>query len=184
MRRVLISYINVVSLYKSGDEVVPGLLRSEFRCDPRRRNARNILRSEDPERPVMSVTPADFGFPCFADTEEDLARPQRSEPWEAPECRSHQYFALRDAKKPDMHSFGLLCMWLFFKDKTLSQWGHTSAEVHTAFMDRDSHAFEDLQYNKRSPDDLVLQPAKALVKSDSSLQSEIRIPLDKSSGLL
>lgn len=101
----------------------------------------NILVSEDPERPVISVTLTDFGFSCFADTEEDLVR------LEAPEWRSHQHFALRDAKKLDMYSFGLLCMWLFFKDETLSQWGHTSAEVHTAFMDKDNHAFNDLQYN-------------------------------------
>jgi hypothetical protein len=89
---------------------------------------------------------------------------------EAPEWRSHQYeyFTLANAKKLDMDSFGLLCKWLFFKDKTLQQWDYASIKVHTAFIDKNSRGFEDLQFNKHSFDDLILQLAENLVETDNS----------------
>ncbi|KIW71201.1 hypothetical protein PV04_03396 [Phialophora macrospora] len=137
----------------------------------------NILVSEDLEQSATSVMLTDFGFSRFAATEEDLVRLQRSEPWEAPEWRSHQYFTLGDAKKLDMYSFGLLCMWLFFKDETLQQWDYASVKVHTAFADKDSHAFEDLQFNKHSSDDLILQLAEKLVETNNNLGPETQARL-------
>jgi hypothetical protein len=73
-----------------------------------------------------------------------------------------------------MDTFGLLCIWLSLKDKTLRQWDYASIKVHTAFVDKDSRGFEDLQFNKHSFDDLILQLAENWVETDNS-----RCPLSK-----
>jgi hypothetical protein len=73
----------------------------------------------------------------------------RSEPWDAPEW-SHAQVRLADAKKMDVYSFGLLCLWIFFHDEFLENWGYPSISLGRAFSLDDTLAFEDLQYRKRT----------------------------------
>lgn len=51
----------------------------------------------------------DFGFSCFECTDNELVRVARSRPWEAPEWHD-RWFHLKDIKKMDVYSFGLLCL--------------------------------------------------------------------------
>jgi serine/threonine protein kinase len=132
----------------------------------------NVLVSYEPEKNAMSIALADFGFSRFAATDEDLIKVTRSEPWEAPEW-NHREFKLKDAKKLDIYSFGLLCVWLFFKDEGLGEWMLPLATVHTAFADKDSAAFQELQSKKHSKG-FILQLAKRLVEKNERLDHEIR----------
>ncbi|KAL8689017.1 MAG: hypothetical protein Q9218_005215 [Villophora microphyllina] len=61
---------------------------------------------------------ADFGYAGWAigNTEKILIYPPRSRPWDAPEYH-HRGFTVPAAKKLDVYSFGLLCLWLWFFDK-------------------------------------------------------------------
>ena len=55
----------------------------------------------------------DFGSFCYGLRDNDTVNLPQSAPWNAPE-----YYAgdvnLLDAKKMDVHSFGLVCFWIFF----------------------------------------------------------------------
>lgn len=61
---------------------------------------------------------ADFGYAGWAigKTENILVYPPISWPWNAPEYH-HRGFTVPAAKKLDVYSFGLLCLWLLFFDK-------------------------------------------------------------------
>lgn len=61
---------------------------------------------------------ADFGYAGWAigNTENILVHPPRSRPWDAPEYH-HRGFTAPAARKLDVYSFGLLCLWLLFFDK-------------------------------------------------------------------
>ena len=115
----------------------------------------NILVARDIERDDMSISLADFGFARFAASDDELVKVTRSEPWEAPEW-SHREFTLSDAKKMDMYSFGLVCLWLFFKDRKLGHWDLTLATVHMAFAARGSLAFKKLQFEKHAEGGILL----------------------------
>ena len=62
---------------------------------------------------------ADFGYAGWAigNTENNVVYPPRSWPWNAPE-HHHRGFAVPAAKKLDVYSFGLICLWLLFFDKS------------------------------------------------------------------
>jgi serine/threonine protein kinase len=61
---------------------------------------------------------ADFGYSTFAEAS-TLVRLPQSWPWNAPE---HHFrpFSISDARKTDIYSLGMLCMWLLF-DAQLSK---------------------------------------------------------------
>jgi serine/threonine protein kinase len=56
---------------------------------------------------------ADFGFSTHFHTEDDLVYVPESVPWTAPE-RTHRAFTPASARKMDIYSFGMLCMWVLF----------------------------------------------------------------------
>ena len=60
----------------------------------------------------------DFGYAGWAtgNTENALVHPPRSWPWNASEYH-HRGFTIPAAKKMDVFSFGLLCLWVLFFDK-------------------------------------------------------------------
>ena len=125
----------------------------------------------------MSITLADFGFSRVtpaADVHVNLAR---SQPWEAPEW-SHVDISLSDAKAMEIYSFGLLCLWWFFRDSTLDRWGLESSSVHSAFSRQDEKAFKELQYRKRNTNDM-LQLAEDLVNQHRTLKPETKFCLRK-----
>ena len=61
---------------------------------------------------------ADFGYAGWAvgNTDSIVVHPPKSWPWNAPE-HHHRGFTVPAAKKLDVYSFGLLCLWLLFFDK-------------------------------------------------------------------
>jgi serine/threonine protein kinase len=62
---------------------------------------------------------ADFGFSTyFHEKQEDLIQVPKSIPWTAPEHHA-RYFTSQSAKAMDVYSFGILCLWLLFDNKSL-----------------------------------------------------------------
>lgn len=80
----------------------------------------------------------DFGYSSFGLTEEDRVRLPRSWPWYAPERTITPNFSLRDAKKTDVYSFGLVCLYTLFRhhfggpgedsESILNEWKTSSFE--------------------------------------------------------
>lgn len=62
---------------------------------------------------------ADFGYAGWAiNNEEDvLIKPPRSRPWDPPEYH-HRGFTVLGARKLDIYSFGMLCLWVLFFDRS------------------------------------------------------------------
>ena len=58
---------------------------------------------------------ADFGYSCFGTDDEDIVYLPCSLPWAAPEYHSRG-ITLRDAKKMDVYSFGMLCLYILFQE--------------------------------------------------------------------
>ena len=63
---------------------------------------------------------ADFGYAGWAvnNKEDDLIKPPRSRPWDPPEYH-HRGFTVLGARKLDIYSFGMLCLWVLFFDRSL-----------------------------------------------------------------
>lgn len=79
----------------------------------------NVLIDKGPEPSTFGVKMTDFGYSCYGSTDEDLVKLPRSQPWEAPEHHP-RWFTLAAAKKTDIYSFGLLCLWLLFPGENLT----------------------------------------------------------------
>lgn len=62
---------------------------------------------------------SDFGYSTLTTNEEDIISLPCSPPWNAPEIH-HRGFSLARAKMADIYSFGLLCLWILFKDDPLN----------------------------------------------------------------
>ena len=63
----------------------------------------------------ISAKVADFGFSSLSRSDEVLFLP-RSKPWNAPEW-DPRGFTIDQAKRQDVYSFGLLCLWLLLPDE-------------------------------------------------------------------
>lgn len=72
----------------------------------------NVLIFEDESRHYVGKV-ADFGYSsCFA-SDDDLLKLPCSKPWHAPEYH-HRPITPLQAKKMDLYSFGMVCLWLLF----------------------------------------------------------------------
>jgi hypothetical protein len=58
---------------------------------------------------------ADFGYSTLAASDDDLIKMPISKPWNAPEWH-HRGVKLSEARAMDVYSFGMLCLWLLFKE--------------------------------------------------------------------
>lgn len=67
----------------------------------------------------------DFGYSCFGVSGSQKVRLARTRPWQAPEHRINEFFTLRDAKKMDVFSFGMLVCRIFLGDALTSIMGVT-----------------------------------------------------------
>ena len=56
----------------------------------------------------------DFESSCIGNSEDDEVQLRRTLPWDAPEWH-HRWFTLQDAKRQDIFSFGLVCLFFFFQ---------------------------------------------------------------------
>lgn len=63
--------------------------------------------------PVVKL--ADFGFSALASGKS--LRLGGTEPWVAPEYDRSGRYTLRQAKLMDLYSYGLLCLWIIFRDR-------------------------------------------------------------------
>ena len=77
-----------------------------------------LISSESDGRYVVKVT--DFGYSTLFTTDNDPITMPHSELWTAPE-RHHREILPRQARKMDVYSFGMLCLWLLFYNKATTR---------------------------------------------------------------
>ena len=120
---------------------------------------------------VIQVKIADFAFVSFGASEDEPVKVSRTEPWDAPEWHP-RYFLLKDAKKMDIYSFGLLCLWISFRHDNISELG-PSITVGMAFAGQDPGLTAKLQALKRDGDAL-LDCAFRLTKQNGEIDDDTR----------
>ena len=74
----------------------------------------------------ITVKVADFGYSTLTVGESGKVILPKSRPWNAPEHHFGEFNA-QEAKKADVYSFGMLCLWLLFGDR-LSDIPQTTAD--------------------------------------------------------
>jgi serine/threonine protein kinase len=74
----------------------------------------NVLVFGESEDAIIAKV-ADFGFATIASN--NNSRISTTPPWAAPEVGSRDGFTLEWAKKTDIYSFGMLCLWVLFKER-------------------------------------------------------------------
>jgi len=79
---------------------------------------------------------ADFGYSTLAAGETGKVFLPKSRPWNAPEHHNEE-FTVGDAKKADVYSFGMLCLWILFED-SLPGIPQTTEEGTTEFISFDA----------------------------------------------
>ncbi len=119
----------------------------------------------------MAVILADFGFSKFG-AKDELIKLSRSEPWDAPEWHP-RYFMLGDAMKADIYSFGLVCLWMFFRNETLAEFGLPLTTIENAFMGTDPDAVSLFQ-SKKTKDNSILQLSLHFLDRSIDLDDDIR----------
>jgi serine/threonine protein kinase len=87
-----------------------------------------VTKGKGKDHGVFGVHVIDFGYSSF----ESLVKIPRSFPWEAPEWHS-RYFNRETAKKMDIYSFGLLCLWILFPADDLHSPGLPNINLGLAF---------------------------------------------------
>ena len=95
---------------------------------------------------LISAKVADFGYSTLALIDETIALP-RSKPWSAPEWH-HRGFTFDQARKQDLYSFALLCLWLLLPDKSST----SAADVPSPYALPDQYDpidFEDIDSIER-----------------------------------
>ncbi|RTE78465.1 hypothetical protein BHE90_007067 [Fusarium euwallaceae] len=71
----------------------------------------NVLLFSEKGKPVAKLS--DFGFSVFASTKS--LKLGGTTPWKAPEIEARQEHTLLQAKRTDLFSFGMLCLWVLFR---------------------------------------------------------------------
>ena len=75
-----------------------------------------VSRGKVADKAVAKVS--DFGFSSIWARPDDLIQVPKTEPWNAPEWH-HRGFKFREARKMDVYSFGLLCLWIVVQSADL-----------------------------------------------------------------
>ena len=86
----------------------------------------NMLVFKDAITKKITVKVADFGYSTLTVGESGKVFLPKSRPWNAPEHHFGE-FNVQEAKKADVYSFGMLCLWLLFGNR-LSDIPQTSAD--------------------------------------------------------
>ena len=126
----------------------------------------------------IAVKVADFGYSILTVDESEMVLLPESWPWNAPE---HHFggFNAEEAKKMDVYSFGLLCLWLLFGDR-LPDTPQTTADGTAGSI---SFNESPLQFGRPTllevlkDEDRVDDIANNLVESMPGLDVEYRIRL-------
>ncbi|KAL9042207.1 MAG: hypothetical protein Q9214_003853 [Letrouitia sp. 1 TL-2023] len=116
---------------------------------------------------------ADFGYAGWSrsNRQDLLIRPPRSRPWDPPEYH-HRGFSISETIKLDIYSFGLLCLWFLFYDRSHSVPAAANETVHWPFDN-----FDLLDTMKH--EDTLGEFAGSLVNSVDSLSVNQRNNLEK-----
>jgi serine/threonine protein kinase len=116
------------------------------------------------------VKVADFGYSTLATGEAGRVLLPKSRPWNAPEHHFGE-FTVAEARKTDIYSFGMLCLWILFGSVGLAQ---TSEEFT---FDASAGAFTSLEQLKDN--DQLHRITNELIDSIPlvGLNAEIRISL-------
>lgn len=118
------------------------------------------------ERESYIARVADFGYSTRFCGDHDLVKVPKSFPWNAPEWH-HRNFVVSKAKKMDIYSFGVLCLWLLFER-------HSFLFSHGSKHHSDRHlCFKDV-LESRARDDSFLGLAVDLLREDDYIDSKIK----------
>ena len=121
---------------------------------------------------------ADFGYSTLIAGGSGTVLLPKSRPWNAPE-HHHGEFKAHEAKKTDVYSFGMLCLWFLFGNR-LSDVPQTTADGATGVISFDVPFFSGPTFLERLKDEGRLEyVANRLVESMSGLNVEYRICLKK-----
>ena len=99
----------------------------------------NVLVLKDAITRKITVKVADFGYSTLTVGESGKVLLPKSRPWNAPEHHFGE-FDVQEAKKADVYSFGMLCLWLLFGDR-LSDIPQTTADGTTGLISFDAPPF-------------------------------------------
>ena len=95
----------------------------------------NVLVFKDAITRKITAKVADFGYSTLTTGESGKVLLPKSRPWNAPE---HHFggFKVQEAKKTDVYSFGMLCLWILFGNR-LSDFPQTTADGVTGLISFD-----------------------------------------------
>ena len=137
----------------------------------------NILVFEDAITREITVKVADFGYSTLTVGESGEVILPKSRPWNAPEHRFGEFNA-QEAKKTDVYSFGMLCLWLLFGIR-LSDIPQTTADGTAGLISFDAPPFlgGSTLLERLKDEDRVEDIANHLVESMPGLDVKYRIRL-------
>ena len=95
----------------------------------------NMLVFKDAITGKTRVKVADFGYSTHTMGESGKVLLPKSRPWNAPEHHFGE-FKVQEAKKTDVYSFGMLCLWILFGNR-LSNFQQTTADGVTGLISFD-----------------------------------------------
>ena len=95
----------------------------------------NVLVFKDAVTKKITVKVADFGYSTLTEGESGKVLLPKSRPWNAPEHHFGE-FEVQAAKKTDVYSFGMLCLWILFGSR-LSNFQQTIANGVTGSISFD-----------------------------------------------
>ena len=144
----------------------------------------NVLVFKDVITRKITVKVADFGYSTLIVDEPGKVSLPKSRPWNAPEHHFGE-FSVQEAKKTDVYSFGMLCLWLLFGSR-LSDTPQTGADGTAELISFNAPLLqfgrptwlEILKYEDRVED-----IANHLVESMPGLNAEHRIRLRETFSL-
>ena len=99
----------------------------------------NVLVFKDAITRKITVKVTDFGYSTLTMGESGTVLLPKSRPWNAPEHHFGEFTA-HEAKKTDVYSFGMLCLWVLFGD-CLSDFSQTTADGVTGLISFDVPSF-------------------------------------------
>ena len=129
-----------------------------------------------------TVKVTDFGYSTLTAGGSGTVSLPKSRPWNAPEHHSGEFKA-HEAKKTDVYSFGMLCLWVLFGNR-LSDVPQTTADGATGLISFDAPFFGGLTFLERLKDEGGLEYiANRIVESMPGMNVEYRIRLKEIFGL-
>jgi serine/threonine protein kinase len=121
----------------------------------------NVLVFKDATGTTIKV--ADFGYSTLAAGDAGKVFLPKSRPWNAPEHHFGEFEALK-AKKADVYSYGMLCLWALF-GHSLPDIPQTNAEGATTIISFDTPTNSSTSLERLKNDDRVEYIARQLVDS-------------------